>query len=154
MSVREQTRTFDQVEAFSGGVFTMLGAGEPREVRGTNVSDGLLTCSACRSRWAGRYCRGENQPGHDRVAVLDHGFWQRQFGGDRDVIGRTVSIAGAQVEIVGVLARAFAFRRCGRLPATGVRRVIQATTAKARRGEFLTVIARAKPGPARARDRR
>ena len=43
MSVREQTRTFEQLEAYSGGVFTMLGAGEPREVRGTNVSDGLLS---------------------------------------------------------------------------------------------------------------
>ena len=34
MSVREQTRAFEQVEAFSDGVYTMLGAGEPREVRG------------------------------------------------------------------------------------------------------------------------
>ena len=69
---------------------------------------------------------GENQPGHDRVAVLDHGFWQRQFGGDRSVLGRTVSIAGTQVEIVGVLAPdAHLPRRCGCLPATGVRRDIQ-----------------------------
>ena len=83
MSVREQTRTLDQVEAFSGGVFTMLGAGEPREVRGTNVSDGLLGLLGLPVALGRTLLPGENQPGREGVAVLDHGFWQRQFGGDR-----------------------------------------------------------------------
>ena len=82
----------------------MLGAGEPREVRGTNVSDGLLGLLGLPVALGRTLLPGENQPGRDGVAVLDHGFWQRQFGGDRSVLGRTVTIAGAPVEIVGVLA--------------------------------------------------
>ena len=126
MSVREQTRTFDQVEAFSGGVFTMLGAGEPREIRGTNVSDGLLSLLGLPVTVGRPLLPGENQPGHDRVAVLDHGFWQRQFGGDRSVLGRTVSIAGTSGRNRRC-ARAgrSSPRRGGCLPATGVRRDIQ-----------------------------
>src|SRR6185503_6679501 len=105
MSVREQTRTLDQVEAFSGGVYTMLGAGEPREVRGMSVSDRLFDFLGLQVALGRGLLPGENQPGHDGVAVLDYGFWQRQFGGDRRVLGRTIRIAGSPVEIVGVLAR-------------------------------------------------
>ena len=61
-------------------------------------------CLDCRSRSAGPCCRARISRAATGVAVLDHGFWQRQFGGDRSVLGRTVTIAGAPVEIVGVLA--------------------------------------------------
>ena len=75
MSVREQTRTFEQVEAFSGGVFTMLGAGEPREVRGTNVSDGLLgllglPVALGRTLAARRESTGPRRRGRARSRVL------------------------------------------------------------------------------------
>ena len=147
MSVREQTRVFEQVEAFSGGVYTMLDAGEPREVRGTSVSDRLFDFLGLQVALGRSLLPGDNQPGHDGVAVLDYGFWQRQFGGDQRVLGRTIRIAGSPVEIVGVLAR-------------GTRIVddadvytpllyndtFSAATARGRRGEFLTVIGRAKPG--------
>jgi predicted permease len=147
MSVRERTRTFEQVEAFSGGVFTMLGAGEPREVRGTNVSDGLLGLLGLPVALGRTLLPGENQPGHDGVAVLDHGFWQRQFGGDRSVLGRTVTIAGAPVEIVGVLAPgARLIDDADIYTPLAYNDTFSAATAKGRRGEFLTVIGRAKPG--------
>jgi len=147
MSLREQTRTFDQVEAFSDGVYTMLGAGDPREVRGAYVSDGLFGLLGLPVSVGRSLLPEENQPGRNRVAVLDHGFWQRQFGGDRSVLGRTIRIAGTPVEIVGVLA-------------SGARLIddvdvympvaydtrFSAATATGRRGEFLTVIGRAKPG--------
>jgi predicted permease len=155
MSVREQTRTFAQVEAFSGGVFTMLGAGEPREVRGTNVSDGLVSLLGLPVAVGRAFLPGENQPGQGKVAVLDHGFWQRQFGGDRGVLGRTVSIAGTQVEIVGVLAPgAHLLDDADVYLPLAYGETFSASTAKERRGEFLTVIARAKPGvdPAQVAD--
>lgn len=42
-------------------------------------------------------------------AMLSHGAWQRLFGGDPTVVGRTVSVAGAPVTIAGVMPRGFAF---------------------------------------------
>ena len=151
MSVRDETRTFEQVEAFSGGVYTMLGAGEPREMRGTNVSDGLLSLLGLPVALGRTLLPGEKQPGREGVAVLDHGFWQRQFGGDRNVLGRTVTIAGAPVEIVGVLAPGARLLDDADIYAPLVYDdTFSAATAKGRRGEFLTVIGRAKPGVALA----
>ena len=147
MSVREQTRTLDQVEAFSGGVYTMLGAGEPREVRGTSVSDRLFDFLGLQLALGRGLMPGDNQPGHDGVAVLDYGFWQRQFGADPQVLGRTVRIAGSPVEIVGVLARGTRMLDDADIY-TPLRYTdtYSATTAKGRRGEYLTVIGHAKPG--------
>ncbi len=45
-------------------------------------------------------------PGDDRVAVLSEAFWQRRFGGDPTVVGRSLSIDGRPVAVVGVLAHA------------------------------------------------
>jgi putative ABC transport system permease protein len=147
MSVREQTQTLEQVEAYSGGVFTMLGAGEPREVRGTYVSDGLFGMLGLPLALGRTLLPGENRPGHEGVAVLDHGFWQRQFGGDRSVLGRTITIAGAPFEIVGVLAPAAHIVDDSEIFAPLVYdERFSAATANGRRGESLTVIGRAKPG--------
>ena len=146
MSVREQTRTLEQAEALSGGVYTMLGAGEPREVRGTSVSDGLFGLLGLQVAIGRGLLPGENQPGHERVAVLDHGFWQRQFGGDRAVLGRTVRIAGTPVEIVGVLESGSRLLDDADVYTPLVYDdTFSAATAKGRRGEYLTVIGRAKP---------
>jgi putative ABC transport system permease protein len=147
MSVREQTRVLEQVEAFSGGVYTMLDAGEPREVRGTSVSDRLFDLLGLQIVRGRGLLPGDNRPGHEGVAVLDYGFWQRQFGGDERVLGRTIRIAGSPVEIVGVVARGTRLLDDADVYTPLVYNdTFSAATAKGRRGEFLTVIGRAKPG--------
>ena len=155
MSVREGTRVFEQVEAYSGGSFTLLGVGEPREVQGVNVSDGLFDLLGLPIALGRGFRPEENQPGQGNVTVLDHGFWQREFGGDRSVLGRSISVGGNPYTIVGVLAP-------GARPPAGASRAryggaqmyapleydstFSATTATGRRGEYLRVLGRARPG--------
>jgi predicted permease len=49
----------------------------------------------------------EDVPNGPPVAILSHGLWQRVFGADPAVIGRTVTIAGLPYQIVGVASRRF-----------------------------------------------
>lgn len=49
--------------------------------------------------------------GGPRVAVLTYASWQSRFGSDRDIVGRTVTVDGAPMEIVGVTQPGFVFRR-------------------------------------------
>ncbi len=51
----------------------------------------------------------EDRPGGAQAAILGHDLWQRRFGGDQGVIGRTLQVEGKPVEIVGVLPRSFAW---------------------------------------------
>ena len=111
ISIRETNRVFDWVEAYTSGVVTMLGGGEPREIRAVSVSDGLFELMGLRTVAGRGFTREEHQPGRNNAAVLDHGFWHRTFGGDAGVLGQLITIGGARYTIVGVLAEG------GRLPA-------------------------------------
>ncbi len=146
-SMREMNRVFDSVEAYSAGLFTLLGAGDPKEVRGAMVSDGYFGVLGLPTAIGRGFLPEENQPGRNRVIVLDHGFWQREFGGDRGVLGRTVVVGGNQYSIIGVLAAG------RRLPAEadmyapleyGPR--FSAAATNGRRSEFLSVFGRARAG--------
>src|ERR1700686_437362 len=55
------------------------------------------------------FTREEDRPNAPKVALLAYGLWQDRFGGDRNVIGRTVSLDGQPTEILGVLPRDFEF---------------------------------------------
>lgn len=147
MSVREGNRVFDGVEAYSTGVFTLLGAGEPQEIRGANVSDGLFELLGVPLAIGRAFTPNEHRRGQGNFAVLDHGFWQRAFGGAPDVLGRTVRVGGDPYTIVGVLGPG------ARLPDAAdmyapleYGPTFSATTATSRRAEFLDVIARAREG--------
>ena len=47
------------------------------------------------------------------VAVLEHGFWQRRFGGSHDIVGRTIRLADQPFTVIGVAARGFSGTNIG-----------------------------------------
>jgi predicted permease len=89
---------------------------EPEPIRAIGVSDGVLQTLGV-SPAAGRWLLAEDQTGAIRPppsvyraytrVMLSYGYWQRRFGGDRSVIGRTVIVDTRPKEIVGVLPRGF-----------------------------------------------
>ena len=56
-----------------------------------------------------RFTAADDTPGSPLTVMLSYGYWQRRFGGARDVVGRTLTLDGAPVEIVGVLPPTFRF---------------------------------------------
>jgi predicted permease len=146
-SVREENRVFEQVEAYTPGIFTLLGAGEPQEVRSVSVTDGLFGMLGLDVAIGRGFLREEHQPGRGGVIVLDHGFWQRAFGGDHSVLGRTVSVGGQPCTIVGVLAAGAGLTTPADMYAPAVYDERFSATAEAgRRSEFLAVVGRSRPG--------
>jgi len=145
MSVREDTRVFDRVEAYSTAALTMTGSGEPRELQAGRISDGLPALLGWQMAIGQGFDRGHFAPGGGDVLILDHGFWQRAFGAAPDVIGRTVTIAGRPAVIAGVLQAG------SRLPPAldayaplEYNDTFSASAASGRRSEFLAVIGHAK----------
>ena len=88
---------------------TMLGFDEPVQLSAMLVTDGTLP--ALRVRPAiGRLFRHEDDiPEAPATAVVSHAYWQSQFGGEQDIIGRTIDVSGRRREIIGVLPRGFRF---------------------------------------------
>jgi putative ABC transport system permease protein len=84
----------------------------------------------------------EDQPSAPRVAVLTHGLWTRLFGGDQNVVGRSINLDGESVRVVGILPRGVAF------PDRSVDIYLPIATSTARGASSLSVggYGRLKPG--------
>jgi putative ABC transport system permease protein len=145
MSVRAEARVFEQVEAIELRNVTVLGAGEPQEIEGAFVSDGLFELLGFGVSMGRPFRPEENRPGQANVTILSHGLWQRLFGGDAGVLGRTITSAGVSYTIVGVAAPGAVLPYRGELYfPIEYRPIFDATTAQGRRSEFLLVIGRAR----------
>jgi predicted permease len=85
--------------------------GRPAErILAANVSDGFAETFGVAPLLGRAFTPEEFRPGANNVVLLSHAFWLQRFGADRDVLGRTLRLDGATVEIVGVMPPSFDYR--------------------------------------------
>src|SRR4029434_2397978 len=111
-----QNRVFQSLGVWTTTVSTVTGVAEPEQVRVVLISDGVLQALDVPPA-AGRWLSAADQVGATRpppsvfmatnTIMLGYGYWQRRFGGDRSVIGRTITLDSRPKEIVGVMPRGF-----------------------------------------------
>lgn len=101
---RDQNRSFEDMGLLENGTGTLTGSGEPIQFPGARVTTNFLSLLGAKAKM-GRLFRPEDGEGAARhnVAVITYGFWQRQFGGDPDIIGRRLTVNHQIYECVGVL---------------------------------------------------
>ncbi|MDQ6892626.1 MAG: ABC transporter permease [Acidobacteriota bacterium] len=97
------------------------------------------------------FLAGEDEPGREREIVLGYGIWQRRFGGDREVLGRSVRLNGDSYTVVGVMPRSFAFPPFWETGAELWAPLPLGPRKASRTGNSLRVVARLKPGVSLAR---
>jgi predicted permease len=103
----EQNRTFQSFGVWNMGTANVTGIDQPHEVHTALVSDGVLQALSV-PPVLGRWLLPADQVPHGPKAVmLSYGYWQRRFGGDRSVIGRSIAVDGQPREIVGVMPKGF-----------------------------------------------
>ena len=110
LDLRERVTAFEAVGAYREDAFALAGDGvEPERVSGTAVSASLLPLLGVAPAAGRAFEEGEDRPGAARVVILGHGLWQRRFGGDRSVVGRTLRVNGEPHTVVGVMPPRFKF---------------------------------------------
>ena len=85
------------------------GPGDLVHVSVAMVSEQYFATLGIRPQLGRGFTREEYEPGHGPVMVLDSGFWQRQFAGERGVVGRDTVFNGTTYKIVGVVRDGMAF---------------------------------------------
>ncbi len=106
---REQAQSFSFLVQCGFGSRTLTGVGEPENIQATQVSPALFTMLGTRPQLGRLFDQAEEEPGAERVVLLDHAYWRDRFASDPQVVGREISLDGVTFTVVGVLPRGFSF---------------------------------------------
>ena len=109
LTYRESNHTFEDTGIWDTTAVAVTGAGEPERVNGIEVTDGILPILRVQAAIGRRFTADDDSPKSPRRVMLAHGYWQRKFGGDPNVVGRTLTLDGDAYEIIGVLPAGFHF---------------------------------------------
>ena len=104
---RDRTVSFDAMAAMVSIPLGLSGFGEPRETDTLLVSAAFFRIFGVRPLLGRTFTESEDVPNGPSLAVLGYGLWRQQFGGDRSVIGRTVSLGDQPYTIIGVMPGEF-----------------------------------------------
>ncbi len=147
LDYQRRGRSFESMSVRAGWAPNLTGVGEPVRLQGAQVTGRFFTTLQVPALIGRTIQPGEDVAGREYVAVLSHGVWQRLFGGDRGVVGRTVSLNGESYQVIGVMPSHFRdfFNRNAEIWSPLVFQPDQLTDEN-RTNEFLNLTARLKDG--------
>ena len=108
---RDNQRTFEDIGAWDRQEVSITGRGEPERVEALAVTDATLPLLRVQPILGRLLSREDDTPGSPLRVLLTYGYWQRAFGGARDILGQRLQVNGAPAEVLGVLPASFRFLR-------------------------------------------
>ncbi len=141
---RARNKVFEHMAAYDTGDYSLTGGGEPERLRLSRVSPDLFPLLRQQPILGRAFTQEEETNGKDLVVILSHGFWERRFGRDPSIIGKTITLSGFNYVVVGVMPPGFGF------PDSKVELWAPYAPSENERanrgGHYLDVLARLKPG--------
>ncbi|HZP48641.1 MAG TPA: ABC transporter permease [Vicinamibacterales bacterium] len=107
--LRDQNRVFSGLTAHTGLPLNISGGtGEPQQVFGEIVTGNYFAVLGAKPAIGRAFLPDEDEtPGAKLVCVLGYGEWQKRFGGDPTIVGRTIALNGHPFTVVGVMPKGF-----------------------------------------------
>lgn len=109
LGLTKQTQTFDQLAAFRQWSWQLTQTGEPEQLQGVRVSANFFDALGAMPLVGQKFTADQDQEGVEPVAIISYRLWQRQFGGDRNIVGKTLMLNGRTVTVTGVMPSGFEF---------------------------------------------
>jgi predicted permease len=107
LTFSEHNRVFESMGVWLPGTASITGTAQPEQVNTAQISGGVLETLRVPAV-AGQWLTEKDQDSHSLGRVmLSYGYWQRRFGGDPGVVGRTILVNSQSREIAGVMPREF-----------------------------------------------
>ena len=105
-----EQQSFELLAAYlNGSTVNATVNGTPRRYTGAYITENFLRILGVSPMMGRDFVGADNAPGAGHVVIIGYGVWQRDFGGATDIIGRTMRVNGSPSEIIGVMAKGFAF---------------------------------------------
>ncbi len=106
---RAQNSVFERVAVYTNqSVKTLTDGRDATHVQGEAVSADLFPLLGVQPILGRTFLPNEDEPGN-RVVILSHALWQRQFGGDVKIIGQSLTLDGQKFQVVGVMPARFSY---------------------------------------------
>jgi predicted permease len=147
---KKQNNVFSDMAAFFDYRSQVIGDGPPEEIASQAATPSLFSLLGVSPIKGRAFTEEDAKQGAPAVVVIGYGLWQRRYGGDQGIVGRTISLDSTPATIVGVMPPDFGWhvRKASRTrksaeiwsPWQLTEQMIQ------RRGRFAMSVARLKPG--------
>jgi putative ABC transport system permease protein len=140
---RRQTSVLEDIAAYdTGGPGLNLSGGDrPEQLKGIHVSYEFFHLFGATPVLGRTFTADEDRPRGGHFAVLSNGLWQRRFGSDPAMVGKTLALGGEPYTVIGVLGPDFAFD-----PPADLYLPFQADPNSTNQGHYFRAAARLKPG--------
>jgi predicted permease len=100
-------QSFARVAGWSSGQSNLTGDGEAVRIGTAGVTASTFATLGSEPLIGRTFTPEEDRPGASAVAVISHGLWQRRYGGDPTVVGRTIVMDGVPRRVLGVMPAEF-----------------------------------------------
>jgi putative ABC transport system permease protein len=105
--LRSTNGVFESLTTYSFQSFGLGAEGDVQPVLGCRVSSNFFEVLAVTPGVGRLFSAAEEQPGADQVAILSYATWQRRFGGDLQLLGKTISLNSRLYTIVAIMPKGF-----------------------------------------------
>jgi len=143
---RRDASSFERMGAAEAWGTNLGGDGRPEHVEGVRVTSDIFPLLGVQPQLGRTFSADEDQAGRGQVVVLGHRLWQRRFGADAAVVGRSITLDGVPHVVVGVMPKGFEFPPFWATGAELWAPLPLAERAGSRNGQSLRTFARLAPG--------
>src|SRR5213593_4316390 len=109
VEAKAQSQSLARIAAYSGGDMTLTGAGPAERLVAGAVTADFFPLLGVQPALGRNFTRDEDTPNGPKAVILGHGLWQSRFGGDADVLGRTITLNQQSYTVVGILPARFQY---------------------------------------------
>jgi putative ABC transport system permease protein len=140
---KEQSHSFERMGAYQWDQVNITGTADPQLVNGFLVSANFFETLGVQPLLGRAFLSEEEEPGKDREVILSHGLWERRFGSDSKIVGKTVTLDGKGHTVVGVMGKDVDFPPSAQL---WVPLAMDAKEKAIRNSHYVSPLARLNPG--------
>jgi predicted permease len=108
---KRMSKSFSGMAALSSISVDMLGSGAPQQIEGASVTADLFPMLGAQPLFGRGFTPSDDRPGAPGTVLLSYSLWQRQFAGDKNILGRRLLLDGQPYVVIGVMSRSFGFPR-------------------------------------------
>lgn len=147
IDLQRDSSIFRGVAAFRQVDVNLTGSSDSEAATATAVSQNFFDLLGVQPSLGRQFAAEETQAGRDAVVILNFGFWQRRFSGDRNTVGRSMELDGRKMTIVGIMPRDFRYPVGTDMwvPLVLTPQMMAERDAQAGQGQAFQVLARLRP---------